>query len=120
MTLKLPEGWKINEQAPLVYYLKANADQGPIERSALGKHQVEKPSASFDVTLPTGGNGKDQLSLSMHFFYCQSGGEGLCRVGSVVFTVPLEISDVGSETAAQLTLDVPAPLAAEGLPALNP
>ncbi|MBB76936.1 MAG: hypothetical protein CMJ75_20720 [Planctomycetaceae bacterium] len=118
--LQLPEGWKINEQAPLIYYLKAAADAGPVDRSALGKQQVEKPAASFTVTLPVTASGDEQVSLSMNYFYCQTGGEGLCRVGSVVFTVPLQISDSGSEAAAKLSLTVPAPLSPESLPDFKP
>ena len=118
--LQLPEGWKINEQAPLIYYLKAQGDKGPIDRSALGKQQVEKPAASFSVTLPVTASGNDQVSLSMNYYYCQTGGEGLCRVGSVVFTVPVQISDSGSQATAKLPLTVPAPLSPESLPNFKP
>ena len=118
--LQLPEGWKINEQAPLIYYLKAQGDQGPLDRSALGKQQVEKPAASFAVTLPVTGNGEDRVSLSMNYFYCQTGGEGLCRVGSVVFTVPMQISDNGNAATARLPLEISAPLSPESLPDFKP
>ena len=118
--LQFPEGWKINEQAPLIYYLKAQGDKGPVDRSALGQQQVEKPASSFAVTLPVTASGNDQVSLSMNYFYCQTGGEGLCRVGSVVFTVPVQISDAGSQATAKLSLAVPAPLSPESLPDFKP
>ncbi|MBP90098.1 MAG: hypothetical protein CMJ64_25890 [Planctomycetaceae bacterium] len=102
VSLQLPEGWKINKLAPCSYSLEAAGDSGPIDRKSLGLKKLDKPAGEFTVTIPANGIGKDVLKLGMNYYYCQSSGGGLCKVGSVQWTVPLEISAQGS---AELSLN---------------
>ncbi len=104
VTLALPQGYKINPQAPLRYLVEPSAPDGPIARDALGKlATVEVPAATFDIDLPvTGGAGNDTLKVSLAFYYCQEGSEGVCKAGSVIWTVPLKISADASETTVRL------------------
>lgn len=90
--IELPFGWKINPLAPMKYWLKSLVPGGPVDDASLGQKAVQPPSAAFDVAVPIAGTGNDGIQLSMEYYYCQQGGEGLCRVGSVVWTVPLRIS----------------------------
>jgi len=104
--LQLPAGWKINKLAPADYWLEAAGQQGPIDRAALGRQSLPEPASSFTVTLPLQGVGTDSLTLGMQYFYCQEGGEGLCKIGSVVWTVPIKVDGSGSSKPVRLTHQV--------------
>ena len=90
--LKLPENWKISETAPMVYYTGAKARSGVVKRESLGKQSLTRPNAQFDLQLPVSGEGRDTITVSLNYYYCQIDGSGLCKIGSVVFTVPLEVN----------------------------
>jgi len=104
--LQLPPGYKINEEAPTAYRVdfpaasgrgqtaEGRGQRGPILRKKFGKSiRVEKPAAKFEISLPVDAQtGRDTLEISLNYFYCQSGAEGLCKAGSVVWTVPIELA----------------------------
>ncbi|MCH7728780.1 MAG: redoxin domain-containing protein [Planctomycetes bacterium] len=102
--LTLPLGWKINEQGPMAYLLEVVGTKGSINREALSGEltRVSKPSNKFKVSLPVKSTGRDTVKLSLNYFYCQQGGEGFCKVGSVVWTVRLNIDDGAPTTSAKL------------------
>ena len=102
--LTLPLGWKINAQGPMAYVLETVGATGPINREALSGEltRVSKPSNKFKVSLPVKSTGRDTVKLSLNYFYCQQGGEGFCKVGSVVWTVRLNIDDGAPATVAKL------------------
>ncbi len=105
--LALPEGYKINPLAPLRYLVKADGDNGPLDRQTFGKlARVEKPSAKFDIDLPAMGDGNETVEVSLAYYYCQEGSEGLCKAGSVVWKLPLTLSTAAAESAAQLPFAV--------------
>jgi thiol-disulfide isomerase/thioredoxin len=97
VALELPAGYKINPLAPLRYLVEAGEKDGPIDREALGKlTEVEEKSTKFDIDLPTATTtGSDKLKVSLAYYYCQTGAEGICKAGSVVWNVPLSLSDAG-------------------------
>jgi thiol-disulfide isomerase/thioredoxin len=105
--LQLPAGYKINEEAPtsyLVDFPAAGAQPGPIVRDKLDKPiTVAKPSTTFDIALPLNAQtGRDTVRISLNYFYCRTGAEGICKVGSVVWTVPLELKPDATTTAIPL------------------
>jgi len=106
VSLKLPSGWKINALAPAGYWLEAVGEQGPIARTKLGRRKLDKPAAEFTIAVPVTGTGKDRLQVAMNFYYCQESGGGLCKVGSVRWTIPVEISENGSARRLSLTHEV--------------
>jgi hypothetical protein len=79
----------------MVYYTQAEGESGPVNRKGLGKKQVSAPESSFTVSLPVSGSGKETITISLDYYYCQELDQGICKVGSVVFTVPLNIQDNG-------------------------
>ena len=85
VTLKLPAGYKINPLAPLRYLVEADGNAGPIDREAIGKlAQAAEPAAKFDIELPaSAATGSDTLHVSLGYYYCQEGSEGVCKAGSV-------------------------------------
>ena len=68
-------------------------ENGPIDRSAVGKEvKLPKSAATFEFTLPAKDEGDDLVRISLNYYYCQKRDNGVCKVGAVVFTVPLKIS----------------------------
>jgi thiol-disulfide isomerase/thioredoxin len=107
VALELPEGYKINAQAPLRYLVEAETPKGPIGREALDKlMDVDQRSTSFDIELPSAAAGMDTLKVSLAYYYCQTGAEGVCKVGSVVWTLPLNLSADAADTSVRLSHSV--------------
>ncbi|MFP6613081.1 MAG: thioredoxin-like domain-containing protein [Pirellulales bacterium] len=98
--LALPEGWKINTLGPMQYRVTATAKQGPIKRGAIGETVLldkTDRTTEFKIELPlTTESGEDQIEVGLRYFYCREGGEGLCKVGSVVWKLPLKVTADGS------------------------
>lgn len=103
VSLQVPQGWKINAEAPMSYWLDSARQSGPVDRSSFGRKKLDKPAAEFDIALPVKGKGEDEVAVSLTYYYCEKGDEGLCKTGSVVFTVPITIADDGSEGPLKLT-----------------
>jgi hypothetical protein len=58
--------------------------------------------------VPVAGTaGAARLKVSLAYYYCQEGAEGLCKAGSVVWTIPLEIAENGASTEVSLSYQVP-------------
>jgi len=107
VSLKVPDGWKINAEAPMSYWLDSPKESGAADRGAFGKKKLEKPAAEFDVTVPVKGNGEDEVAVSLDYYYCEKSEDGVCKKGSVVFTVPLKIADDGSGDPVKLNFEIP-------------
>ncbi|HTN76060.1 MAG TPA: NHL repeat-containing protein, partial [Pirellulaceae bacterium] len=105
--LALPAGWKINPLAPAYYYVAETSKAGLIDAAALGKQALAKPAATFDVVLPAK-PGETTVTVSMNYYYCQDEAEtGLCKVGSVVWKVPITVADDGETSSTVLSHVVP-------------
>ncbi len=106
--LELPPGYKINPIAPLRYLVEAGASQGPVSRDALGTlTEVEEKSASFDIDLAAAATtGTDKLRISLAFYYCQTGGEGVCKASSVVWNLPITLAADAPGSTVQLPFKV--------------
>jgi sugar lactone lactonase YvrE/thiol-disulfide isomerase/thioredoxin len=101
--IKLPPGWKVNADAPASYYPEAPGESGPIDRAAVGNVvKLDKPAVAFEFELPAKSNGDDTVKVSLNYYYCQAGDDGVCKVGAVVFTVPLTISPDGKAETIKL------------------
>jgi len=107
VSLKVPDGWKLNAEAPMSYWLDSPKEAGPADRTAFGKKKLDKPLAEFDVSVPVKGKGEDEVAVSLNYYYCQKGDDGVCKTGSVIFTVPLNIADDGDGDAVKLTYEIP-------------
>jgi thiol-disulfide isomerase/thioredoxin len=113
VAITLPAGYKINPVAPMAYTVKlagvaGRPQTGPIRRSSLGKRtRLEKPSARFKITLPVdAATGRDTLEVTVQYYYCQEGKEGLCKAGSVTWSVPLEVGGKDAAVVVPLTHEV--------------
>ncbi len=97
VALELPAGFKINPLAPLRYLVEAGEKDGPISREAIGQlTEVKEKSARFDIDLPTSAaTGSDKLKISLAYYYCQTGAEGVCKAGSVIWNLPVSLANAG-------------------------
>ena len=112
--LQFPTGYKVNPLAPMSYRIESAAkpgqpQSGPIRRETFGKSvRLEKPSDKFEIRLPVeGGTGRDAFQVALDYYYCREGAEGLCKVGSVVWTVPVELSATAERSVIVLRHEVP-------------
>ncbi|MEX2139589.1 MAG: thioredoxin-like domain-containing protein [Pirellulales bacterium] len=102
--LQLPAGWHMNPLAPSVYFVEATGDDGPADRAALGV-PVKVNEAEETIQIPVKlkrAVGQEELKVSLNYFYCQGGPEGICKTGSVVWTVPVTLSDDAKTATAPL------------------
>jgi hypothetical protein len=102
--IELPQGMKINTLAPNGLRVDGNEATGPVERGALGKMvRLNEPSSTFTIELPVTGEGRDSLDVGVAYYYCAEGGEGVCKVGSAAWTLPVEISGSAKESVIELS-----------------
>ncbi len=102
VSLTLPAGWKLNPLAPMAYQLDAPGESGPIDRTALGKKKLDKPAANFTIPVPVTSAGQDEIDVTVNYYYCQEKDEGVCKISSVTFVVPLRVTPEAK--AQRLTL----------------
>jgi DNA-binding beta-propeller fold protein YncE len=100
--LKLPAGWHINLLAPMSYWLDSPRESGPLERVGFGRTKFTTPTARFAVPVKVAGAGEDEVQVSFDYYYCEDKDQGVCKTGSVVFTVPLKIGAGGSTEPVKL------------------
>ena len=48
-------------------------------------------------------SGEDVIAVSLNYYYCEDKPDGVCKVGSVVFTVPLVIAPDGATEPVKLS-----------------
>jgi len=105
--LEFPQGVKLNQAAPLIYRIKASGDvPGPVDREQVGTSQhVTPPAAKFPVHVPLVDPpaGSDRIEVSVGFYYCKTGAEGVCKAGTVTWIIPLKIDADGKSNRLELT-----------------
>jgi DNA-binding beta-propeller fold protein YncE len=106
VALAFPPGWKLNKQAPLNYWLADVQDGGPAAVESNQHGAVEAEGANLTVSVPVTGEGKDAVRLSLVYYFCQEGGEGFCKMGTVVWNVPFEVADDEKRAAVLLPFEV--------------
>ncbi len=108
--LGLPEGWKINTLAPMSYQIDLDGPAGPFVAGELGsavRVPKEKRQVDFSVKIPVSETqGSAQIQVTLRYYYCQEGAEGLCKVGKATWSVDLALADDG-DSAVVLEHQVP-------------
>lgn len=108
--LELPEGMKVNAAAPWSYRIEAvEGDSNPVVAAGvLGKpHRVAQPATTVEIPIPVAApQGRQTLRVTLTFFYCRTGAEGLCRMGTAAWLVPLEVSESAKQSVASLRYTV--------------
>lgn len=93
--LALPAGWKINTAGPMNYQVRTKGEAGPVDRTTVGKAViVNEADRKANLTVPlsiSADSGRDDVEVYLTYFYCRDGSEGICKVGSVVWDIPLTV-----------------------------
>ena len=101
VSFTLPEGYKLNEEAPVKFKLEAVDKQSIVSADVLGKRtaaKIKKDQVVFDVPLAAQ-SGEGKLKLSLSYGYCRGGSSGLCKLGTSKWKIPLEVKpDAKSNT----------------------
>ncbi len=110
--LRLPPGYELNESAPMAYLVetgKSRDGNGLLAEGSLGKLvRLEKPSERFEIRLPvTETSGQQSIRVGLEFYYCRTNGAGICKAGSVVWTVPIRVSRDADSAVIALRHQVP-------------
>ena len=105
--LKIPAGWKVNPLAPMSYWVDSAKPAGPVARTAFGRKKLAEPTANFELNLPVSGSGEDEINVSLNYYYCEAKDEGVCKIGAVVFTLPIKIADDAKESSVTITHVIP-------------
>jgi hypothetical protein len=86
------------------YLVEAAKPAGPVDRRKLGgMTRLKEPAAQFEIPLAvTADSGEDTLSVALTYYYCREGAEGICKVGSVRWTVPVKLSSSAAIAAVPL------------------
>jgi thiol-disulfide isomerase/thioredoxin len=102
--LDLPRGYKLNALVPPRYVVEAIGASGPVDRSKTGVLvELKSDTAEFEIAVPLKGEGQDRLKISIAYYYCQEGNEGLCKVGAVTWNVDLIVAARHAAETVQLS-----------------
>jgi thiol-disulfide isomerase/thioredoxin len=94
--LNLPVGFKLSPAAPIQWLAEAPGFE------LMGSEA--KPKNSFSIKLPADKLDKaNMLKLSIVFFSCQEGGEGLCLIQSQIWEIAVKPDAAAKEGTIQLT-----------------
>ncbi len=117
VTVSLPEGFKINPEAPMPVLLETPEDPAALgpDVSSTGL-RLDPPREKFEVDVPlakalAAGN-KLAVRLSVSTFECKEGGAGFCRVKNYVWKVPVTFAP-GGDPVVSLTTPAAQPKDAE-------
>lgn len=104
VALTLPAGYKLNEMAPSQYWVEAEDATGLVDPAAFDRPtKLAPPSPEFRISLPLAEQqGSETLKVCFIYYYCEAGDAGVCKVGSVVWIVPVSLSDKSATDAIEL------------------
>lgn len=106
--LQIPDGYKLNDLAPLRAKILANGKQPLIAEEHLGKSikgKVDGETAVFAIPLAAS-EGSAQLQLSVTYSFCRGGVGGLCKLHTSRWLLPIAITTDGAATI-NLQTDLP-------------
>ncbi|HID74616.1 MAG TPA: redoxin domain-containing protein [Planctomycetaceae bacterium] len=103
VSLHLPAGFKLNPRAPMAYMVQISGT-GPLSPAGVGQPtRVQPPATQFQFAWPVAEQqGKQTVLVGVNFYYCREGSEGVCKVGSVAWRVPLEVHPDGPNRPVEL------------------
>lgn len=91
-TLQLPAGLQLNPQAPSE--LELSSSDGSVAKIAASSISVTATTLTVPLQLTPG---QTTLSLNLTVFYCSHGQQALCYFKQAALSLPLKISDQGSD-----------------------
>ncbi|MEW4526425.1 thioredoxin-like domain-containing protein [Maioricimonas sp. JC845] len=102
--IRIPEGFKLNELAPVTARLESKSKQTLLAQDQLGdKIEVSMEGNTGLIEYPLAATeGSADLELTVTWSYCRSGQGGVCRFAREKFAIPVRLS--GDATAEQIRL----------------
>ncbi|MFO1021695.1 MAG: thioredoxin-like domain-containing protein [Planctomycetales bacterium] len=93
--LKLPEGFKLNPESPAAVKISAKGDL--LAAGDLGtRREAQKDGEILSISTPLAQSmGKSEVNVELTFTYCRNGVGGVCKLGKLQWTFPLEVSAGG-------------------------
>lgn len=93
VSFQLPEGYKLNELAPLTWRLTTDEEQSLVAAEHLDDRQaVEASGTQTTIEVPLAASeGKATLQLSVTYQFCRDGRGGLCKMDTARWTIPVEV-----------------------------
>ncbi|MFI4874027.1 MAG: hypothetical protein ACIALR_01730, partial [Blastopirellula sp. JB062] len=101
--IQLPNGWKINSLAPISYYLEGESDGSAKIVSSAELTNLPEAKPQFSIPVKVSGTGQVTAQLSLRYYYCEDGVDGLCKMAEVSWKIPLEIVAEGGKPSMPLT-----------------
>ncbi len=96
VTVKIPEGYKINAEAPF-YIGFSSADSGVVRLiSKVHEQNIQNPK--FPLSIPaTFGIGKTNVDVNLVVYYCAEGKESLCLIKQLHLSVPVQVGQANGK-----------------------
>ena len=100
ISLALPKGYKLNEEAPIVYLVETPEKEGIVSSElSSGGERINHPKTEFKINVPLAkaaeAGEKLDLKLSLSSLIC-SEPSSLCRPHSLIWNIPISVSESGS------------------------
>ena len=105
IALTLPEGYKLNKQAPPVFKLAEVSPQVLVAadqldtriEAAAGEDNVVKAQVPLAAKL-----GEAGFTFTLTYNYCRDGVGGLCKINTLAWTIPLSVTSEAKDKAIKL------------------
>lgn len=110
INLGVPEGYKLNDLAPVTWEIFAEGQQTIIPSDTLAEREeatVSQYTATFDIPL-TGEEGTASLLVRVGYGYCGTEENALCRLATATWRVPLTVSAEAKGNTLELAFPIPA------------
>ncbi len=105
--IELPPGYHLNPAAPQRYQvsvesgahqlgLLSETEPGVIGRDKILSRSLKNPQLPLRIPIRTFEPGRSELRLQLTLFYCREDNTGTCRIKTLVWRVPVEVTDNAS------------------------
>jgi DNA-binding beta-propeller fold protein YncE len=99
----LPEGWKINKDGPSIFLTVV--DEKDSQKPIMVSDAVQFGDDAYVIPATIGANAQ-RLKINLRYFYCQQGGEGLCKIGEASWTLEVNPKPDSKNESLELRLPV--------------
>jgi thiol-disulfide isomerase/thioredoxin len=114
--VELPPGYHLNPAAPQRYRvsvesgahklgLQSETERGVIGRDIVLSRSLKHPQLPLRIPIRTFEPGKSELRIQLTLFYCREDNTGTCRIKTLVWRLPVEVTDNAS-AAKEISIQV--------------
>jgi len=104
ISLSLPAGYKLNPEASVTYRVVAVGSQTLVPADELGvRGEADIDGRVVRFALPlTAKTGNGEFQVAVHYTYCRAEGSGLCKLGTGLWQIPLEVDAAANNQVIRL------------------